>query len=178
VFLLKFLAIDTECTVWDRELAQNHTMMAYQLFCRHKAAGEQNRAAQMIELLACRSHHGRGRSTLTVRGRFGASLLYDTLSQVEQMQNQNQDQDAQDTTITASTQDRGMDTAVPAATVSGPDLGQEASILGNHTEHMPQQQQAEQGSSIPWGMWDQSLWNSLQFGENGDLSMSLDDLLQ
>jgi hypothetical protein len=71
-----------------------------------------------------------------------------------------------------------MDTAVPAATVSGPDLGQEASILGNHTEHMPQQQQAEQGSSIPWGMWDQSLWNSLQFGENGDLSMSLDDLLQ
>jgi hypothetical protein len=172
VFLLKFLAIDTECTVWDRELAQNHTMMAYQLFCRHKAAGEQNRAAQMIELLACRSHHGRGRSTLTVRGRFGASLLYDTLSQVEQMQNQNQDQDAQDTTITAptqdttitastqdttitaSTRDRGMDTAVPAATVSGPDLGQEASILGNHTEHMPQQQQAEQGSSIPWGMWD------------------------
>jgi hypothetical protein len=43
---------------------------------------------------------------------------------------------------------------------------------------MAQQQQAEQGSSIPWGMWIQSLWNSLQFGENGDLSMSLDDLLQ
>jgi hypothetical protein len=37
---------------------------------------------------------------------------------------------------------------------------------------MAQQQQAEQG------MWIQSLWNSLQFGENGDLSMSLDDLLQ
>jgi hypothetical protein len=45
-----------------------------------------------------------------------------------------------------------IDTAVPAVTLSGPDLGQEASILGNHTEHMPQQQQAEQGSSIPWGI--------------------------
>jgi len=183
VFLLKFLAIDIGASEWEKELAQNHVMLAHKLFNRYKVAGEQNRAAQMIELLGRMTRPGDGGLKLHVNDRFGASLLYDAILEVDQMRNREQ-QNANIEVPVPLLDQREENKQIPAVMVSSPApppvavQAQKFMEIGTFPEQMTLEQ-LNQEWMFPCGMWDNNtLQDPMFFGETWGLNLNIDQLMQ
>ncbi len=150
-------------------------MLAHQLFTRFKAAGEPNRAAQMIELLGRMSRPGGGRLKLHVNDRFGASLLYDALLEADEIRKR----EGKAADFLPTPDDPHSDGDVPVVILPPTALAQlEVSMENqNQAKEMVLEQQAQEWS-FPWGVWDSALHDSLFFGESWDPNMNIEYLIQ
>ncbi len=81
VFLLKFLSANPKATQEDRELAISHITIAHQFFSSFSTSPEFHRVAEVIEVLV-RGLKDDSDDPVPIRGRLGASLMFDTLKTV------------------------------------------------------------------------------------------------
>lgn len=183
IFLLKFLAIDIGASEWEKELARNHVMLAHKLFKRCKVVGEQDRAAQMIEFLSRMTRPGDGSFKLHVNDRFGASLLFDALREVDMMRTREHQNAKVEVPAPLVNQDE-HDTQIPAVIVSSPAplpltvQTQHFMEIGNLPEQMAQEQLNQEWVFL-CGMWDNTtLQDPMFFGETWDLNLNIDQLMQ
>ena len=78
-FLLQFLAVDTQASESDRELARNHVSAMHRLFMSYPSSPEHIRAGKSIELVG-RMPHNTGDLTFSrVFTRLGSSFLHNAL---------------------------------------------------------------------------------------------------
>ena len=172
--MLKFLAIDIGATQWDKELAQNHVMLAYKMFTSTNRGAK---PAQAIELL-CRMPRTEGaQSRLHVNDRFGASLIYDALIEFDKMgSNMAGVCNIAPCTVDQRGDDLGSSGAASSA-VLGASTTESPIIIGIGPELMDPQI-SSQVSDFPWGVWDNALYDSMLLGEGMDFNLNLDELLR
>ena len=166
VFLLKYLAVYTEASDSDKDLARNHIGIVHRKFTTLSQSLSHLRAARTIEVLGRMPIARNARKSLHVNTRLGASLMFDAVWTAAQIRNRPNESSERPLTPTL---EADLQTAANAAAAA-----RSISDFSDMQHHISEQtvQLADPNWSFPWGLWDDRLFDAMAFEQHMAFDMN------
>ena len=166
VFLLKYLAIYTEASESDKDLARNHIGIVHRKFASLAQSLSHLRAARTIEVLGRMPIAMNAREDLHVNTRLGASLLFDAVWTAAQIRNRPNEYAERPLTPTLEADIQTAANATAAAHAL-PDFWDTQNNISEQTL-----QEVDPNWTFPFGLWDDRLFDAMAFGQNMEFDMT------